>query len=241
MDVSDMPFGKWKSSSFNLGQSDAPKKKRVRPTPVVSKKPVYKRQLQILRGPGFPTGLQTKLKYSDIIGITCTSGTPATYSWRGNSVYDPDFTSTGHQPLYYDQLTAIYNRYRVDGCKLKFTACTDGDTPMAVVVVPNDSGEGFATIGSACERKFSVERTVTKEFPQLMKTYAASNKIMGMTKDKYRDDDLNSAQYDANPTNIWYWNLITQTVNGSSTGTLRITLCLTYYVSFFEPKQIGQS
>ena len=37
----------------------------------------------------------------------------ASYVFRGNSLYDPDYTGTGHQPRYYDQLTPIYGRYKV--------------------------------------------------------------------------------------------------------------------------------
>ena len=35
-----------------------------------------------------------------------------------NSLFDPDQTGTGHQPYYFDQFAALYNRYTVLGSKL---------------------------------------------------------------------------------------------------------------------------
>ena len=38
-----------------------------------------------------------------------------------NSLFDPDFTGTGHQPYYFDQFATIYQRYTVIGSKLTAT------------------------------------------------------------------------------------------------------------------------
>jgi len=35
------------------------------------------------------------------------------YAFRLNSMYDPNFSGTGHQPQGYDQMASVYGRYTV--------------------------------------------------------------------------------------------------------------------------------
>jgi hypothetical protein len=58
----------------------------------------------------FPRKVQTTFRMMDRLNV---GGTSSSYTWRLNSLYDPDYTSTGKQPYMYDQYSAVYNRYRV--------------------------------------------------------------------------------------------------------------------------------
>ena len=53
--------------------------------------------------------------------LTSTAGARAVNTFRLNSLFDPDYTQTGHQPQWYDQYTAIYGQYRVLGAKIRAT------------------------------------------------------------------------------------------------------------------------
>lgn len=76
----------------------------VKKTPVVRYTPdVY----------GFPDRLQTRLRYSDFSVITLASGVFNTQVFRINSTFDPDFTRTGHQPLFRDTYASVYDQYSV--------------------------------------------------------------------------------------------------------------------------------
>lgn len=70
---------------------------------------------------GFPDRLRTNLVYGDVLTLTSTAGSRAVNTFRLNSLFDPDYTQTGHQPQWYDQYTAIYGQYRVLGAKIKAT------------------------------------------------------------------------------------------------------------------------
>lgn len=48
-----------------------------------------------------------------------TSG--AIHVFRANSLYDPDFSSGGHQPMYFDNYSAVYSKYRVNYAKITVT------------------------------------------------------------------------------------------------------------------------
>jgi len=49
-----------------------------------------------------------------------TSGAdvPVYHQFTANSLYDPDYTGTGHQPLGFDQMMAFYDHYAVLSCEI---------------------------------------------------------------------------------------------------------------------------
>lgn len=75
---------------------------------------------------GFPTKIITILRYYDQYTLTSTSGGIGAYVFRMNGPRDPDFTGVGHQPLYWDRYSTIYQSYRVLGSRL--TATISGTT-----------------------------------------------------------------------------------------------------------------
>jgi len=64
---------------------------------------------------GFPVSEVVTLTYKDVISLpaTTTSGTYRQYAFRANSVYDPDATGGGHQPMGRDIWAGIYQNYLV--------------------------------------------------------------------------------------------------------------------------------
>ena len=99
---------------------------------------------------GFPDRLLTRMRYHDGVSLTSTAGAQALYQLRWNSTFDPDFTSTGHQPLYRDTFAAIYDQYVVckATCIVKFTNITGGSAFIVGVVTDDDTtaASGSTTI-----------------------------------------------------------------------------------------------
>lgn len=63
-----------------------------------------------------------KTRYYDLISIDPSSyQTPTAYVFSLTSLYDPDVTGTGHQPIGFDQLMPLYSRYTVVGAKATVT------------------------------------------------------------------------------------------------------------------------
>lgn len=86
------------------------------------KKKFYKKKkyVKMYKKPptGFPNKMYCKLNYS-----TETSYTTGTLSHRTyciNSLYDPGQSLFGTQPMLFDQLAAIYRRYKVHACKVTY-------------------------------------------------------------------------------------------------------------------------
>nr|AGA18305.1 hypothetical protein [uncultured marine virus] len=71
--------------------------------------------LMIPRNPScFPDVLVTDLFYTYRFTLAVSAGIVSSKVFRGNSIFDPDYTVTGIQPKYYDELAAVYSRYVVD-------------------------------------------------------------------------------------------------------------------------------
>lgn len=63
---------------------------------------------------GLPDSVRVALKYSQIVAFT-GSAAPAAQTFAINSLFDPDFSGTGHQPSFFDFWSSAYSRYCVLG------------------------------------------------------------------------------------------------------------------------------
>ena len=59
-------------------------------------------------------------KYKTTIQGTST-GVIDYFHFRANGMYDPEVALGGHQPMYFDQMTALYDHFTVIGAKIKIT------------------------------------------------------------------------------------------------------------------------
>lgn len=86
----------------------------------------------VVLGQGFPKKMVVTHKYREAFDLTSTTGLLGTYLFRCNGMFDPNFSGTGHQPMYYDQLTPLYDHFCVIGSKIKLTL-----TPSTVTTFPS--------------------------------------------------------------------------------------------------------
>lgn len=108
------------------------KGKRNRKAKARSRKPML-----LSLGPTYPNGLIAKHKYSQSKVLSATyvnTDIPGTalQSFRTASLFDPDRTGTGHQPLFFDEMAAIYNQYRVLGAKCRVRFVNMSNEPVVV-------------------------------------------------------------------------------------------------------------
>ncbi len=78
------------------------------------------------RGPKVTKGLMSKkltvkMTYADTITVDAGAAAITSHVYRAASIFDPDQTAAGHQPLNRDEYALFYNNYRVLTCKIKVT------------------------------------------------------------------------------------------------------------------------
>jgi len=89
---------------------------------------------------GFPKQLMITHRYVDTFTNATSSSLIGKYVFRANGLYDPNVTGTGHQPMYFDQQTGIYNHFVVVRSKIK-VMCSSGaadGVPTALCILCND-------------------------------------------------------------------------------------------------------
>lgn len=105
---------------------------------------------------GFPPILKNTLKYASTQTFSMGAGF-GSYLFSTNGLFDPDQTGAGtHQPLYFDQLTAIYDHYRVVKSKCTFKFKNSNNVNYSIVMFIDDDttiATGVVGIYPAAERQ----------------------------------------------------------------------------------------
>lgn len=205
------------------------------------KKPVPRKSLGVL---GFPKMLKVCHKYvSAPAQVNCTLGAMATYIWTCNGMYDPDITSTGHQPLYFDQMALIYDHYTVIGSRIDINVQTSEDPigpSIGVLWIDDDSGTTATNVSMVSEQGFNPTKNIggPNHNPSVFftKSWSAKKTFGGSV---IGNNDLQGTAA-ANPTELSYYKFSYNTIDTSS-ATLYVTARITYIAVWAELKEMAQS
>jgi len=104
-------------------------------------------------GLGLPQSMMVTHKYCHLYPASASAGSYGTYHFRCNGLYDPDYTSTGHQPYLFDQLSGLYDHYMVKSARIKITAANVlAQQRWAVTCFVDDDGTYSSNFQTAVER-----------------------------------------------------------------------------------------
>ena len=190
-----------------------------------------------MKGAGFADTLFVKLNYVESLNLS--NGTPRVqYTFRGNSLFDPDYSGGGHQPMYFDQYAGIYNKYRVVGSAIRVEAINaQGLSGCYFMMFPNTDIATLTSIPLALEqsraRAANIMPIAGGGPAARYKQYCSTRKACGLLKGEAYDDTL-SATIGNNPAQVWYWNLFWETTDSASNVTINALVKITYYVQFFD-------
>lgn len=190
-------------------------------------------------GPVAPR-LLTTMKYNEELSFTSIlSGSMDQYQMRLNSLFDPNYTGTGHQPFGFDQLTALYSRYRVYKCKWQITAEANDRFQMAVL--PVNGAQTFSSASLASEYPHSMTKMYSIGGSAIVFRGACYlPRLGGDKRAEYRSDDRFQAQIGASPTEVMNLHIV---ANNTATGTIALAFNITliFYAELFDPFPLSQS
>lgn len=193
---------------------------------------------------GMPLARRANLRYCEQLTMTCTSGILEHYIFRANSVFDPNQSGIGHQPMGYDQWALLYNNYNVVGSKIqvRLTGDTSISAPIAMGVFLTDyiTPPYADWTGYKEGRKGSVI-TYTGRNSNVYKAQSKfSAKKYFNLKDVKDNTHRTGAGTGTNPTEEAYYIIWLQTLN-ATTDTFEILVQVDYIVDFSDPKELAQS
>lgn len=189
-----------------------------------------------------PAQRVAKLRYCDTFSLTSTSGALAYNTFRANGIYDPDLTSTGHQPMGHDQWVALFNHYVVLGSKITVKACTTTAEADVIYTGVYLSDGGTVPYSSVSEIKENKKGSVTMYAPQSGKNVYSTSKYSAKNffnvKDVKDNQDRLGALVNADPGEAACFQVWIQAIG---TGSLEYMVTIDYIVLFSEPRELGQS
>jgi hypothetical protein len=200
---------------------------------------------------GHPFGKQfyTKLRYNEAhtFGAGSTANFASNYKYCLNSLYDPNVSGVGHQPMGFDNLMSIYEKYTVVGAKI--TVCFIGDTTVPSVcglrlvdgnetavadkkraIENGDSSWRYMTTANGGNNKIVLSRSVNckKFFGQ--KAIVGDDKYTLSSAQAPTDDDKIIAE-------IWVAPISASDVHGRTL----VDVTIEYTAVFTEPKELTLS
>lgn len=237
--------------------------KRKRKSQAARRRPRKRRRMTVPRGmslvrsnqkPGFkghPFGKQfyTKLRYNEAhtFSASGTANFASSYKMNLNSLYDPNETGAGHQPMGFDELMNIYEKYTVVGAKI--TVCYIGDTTVPSVcglrlvdgnessivdkkkaIENGDSSWSYMTTANGGNNRLILKKNVNiKKFFGLASLVGNENYTKTASAEPQPDDTCVAE--------LW----VAPIAAADSHGRTLVDITIEYACVFTEPKDLGLS
>ncbi len=188
------------------------------------------------------------MRYNAVLEPATTTGGLYTYIFRGNSLYDPDYTGSGSQPSFFDNWTGLYNSYVVLSSKIIVECMTSGGQADFVlnVVSPSYSTSAATDAFSAASNRYAVSTSTIIFGNAVKKTISnamSTCQMFGVRPEAILIDDLYSGTGSTNPATAqtWYWHVNCQSETGTTTLTGALRIMIEYDCKFFDPLQVNLS
>lgn len=185
--------------------------------------------------------LRTTLRYSETIARTGLAAYDYVYNLNG--LFDPNQTGTGHQPKGFDQLAALYQRYRVFATRYKVIFSPNvSSIPVHCIVAPTNSLTAYVDASDIIEAPFSKNRvSIVYADPPTISGFVDLATLNGKSRTAYAADDTTQALVTANPSEQLALHVFSESVDGSTTITTYFTILLEFDVEFSDAKQLAPS
>jgi hypothetical protein len=198
-------------------------------------------------GLGRPSSVRVHLPYVQRFSLNPTLGATVTQVFRLNSLFDPDYTGTGHQPRFFDQWCSFYTNYVVCGCHYEVTF-TCGTVDMNYVIYLDGSlisvTPGVSTPDDTAEFPNSQFLQQQAEGPVVRAAgYVSISHLQGSLRsdEVYVNDQSNWAPVASNPPTTAYLYVSAAPSDGISSATSGVVVKLVYDCVMCGPQPVSQS
>lgn len=198
--------------------------------------------VRVTGGNVLPAMLQTQLKFTTKITFAITNGVATAINLLGNSLYDPLYVSGSSQPQMFTELSTYYTRYNVTGSKVVLELHNLSTTdPVDFYITPTtdiNATYNFYVASTMPGAQKCTVPTANSDNHKTVSAYRRSATVWGL--DTF--DNAMSAQYNSNPSALWYWRLECSSAIVGSTASLNVyaTVYITFYTVFSQPRVVAQ-
>lgn len=201
----------------------------------------YMRRATIPRPIITGNSIVVELPYVNVYQLTTALTGEVTALWRGASIFDPEFTFGGHQPLGHDQWATFYGRYKVLNCRIEaeVTNRLTSTTEPAMFVLAAQQSSTVSTVTDLAEQPYAKQTLI-----QSGETHAKKLTMSMDTKyfEGYPTDDIDfTASFGADPVRDWYYVIGLKNANGGNNVNCNVIVKLIYKVRLFSRLELLRS
>lgn len=200
-----------------------------------------------IMGTGLPQKVMVKHKYVQSVNEAVGAGALQSYAFRANGMYQPTVSTLAgsHQPMYFDQYSALYNHYCVIGAKVTFkithiTAPTSNSAFRICAFLDDDPVLSATNIDAVAEA--TQGRSITIIPPNT--TYQITKTLNFSAKKIFGGSVLGNKALTgtiiANPTEQSYFIFVVQNPPGQDSD-ICVTAEIEYVAIWTELKEVAQS
>lgn len=199
---------------------------------------------------GFPKQMFMRHKFMQNASVSAATGNLGTFSIGTNALFDPDNSgATTHQPMYFDQVAALYNKYCVMASKCTFTFyVTTGTTPVMIVAYIEDDTTVTPTSAVALAEQASAHFRCLPQ-TSTFEAFQQTNQITLKWDAKKAfggdviDNSALTAATTANPTEQQLFMFAVQDASPTPAAnvTVHVNVIVEYTVQWFELRNIEGS
>lgn len=186
----------------------------------------------------FPQKMTTTVKYAEFITVTNTAGF-GRHLFSVNSLFDPNHTGVGTQPLYFDQIMAIYNHYNVSASRCKISVMDAAAFNMVYAMYIDDDITIVSDAASAAMRPGAVS-TVQKSTSTTPNTLYLKWSRASAFPNAAGESAL-SGNAAASPTEQAYYTWVATDPSFTRNASSTLFVEMEFDVEFFELKTIPVS
>lgn len=190
-----------------------------------------------LRALGLPSEYRMKMRYVESVSIVAATGALAIYQWRTNSLFDPNFTGTGHQPYGFDQMKTYYSSYLVTSSVIAAECLSSAAVIcLAGVATSAESSTGITTADGYLESGKGQGGLLYSNSTRGFESKWSLASIADHDPADY------SALISASPANSDFYTVFVQDAYAlAGTATLFVTVCIEYNVTWKDPATFATS
>lgn len=227
-----MPYGRRRRTSIRRARRTIKK-----PARTIRRRTIRKRYARRSLRTKWPTPLvpfaRRCFRYNDtgFSGATATPGYVYWYVFRGNSLYDPDYTGIGVQPYGYDQLTGLFGKFRVAGSKIKIwtRTKTTEQAPLKIAIWPQETATQTTDFADLAVRPGSKTINFQWTDPSNKKCISQYKSTRWVLREFSSGDENLSHDLGGNPNQQWYWIILFSTYDAALPISFTFDVEIKYY------------
>lgn len=201
-----------------------------------------KKYTAVVRQTGRPQRMVAKLVYFTSGQLYNTSGIFQNQLMNLNSLYDPDRSGIGHQPLGRDQWAIWYNRYRVFKVDYIITLANLDPDQAAMCAIVNQNGIPTYTDDAAFEQPGAYVQTLSPRDGGLSRVVVKASvylpRLNGKTPSAYKANDDTQALMGASPSEVLTQAIVAAPVIANSEVNVGYTIKYVYHCELFDPNSL---